>query len=240
MARGCAVKREPPQERRRGQGCHSERSRGISREGRRCSRTSAERMLRTKARASLNMTRPAAVGEGFTQIGRPQGTPLHQAGRAPPLLDSRLRENDGVVTRAPFAVAAGTRTLVGGGAPPLRTASGAGPAWGWVRRSGVASFGSFWRTFSHPGGAVHACAGRPQRRCGEDNDGHGAVRIGAPQPEAGGAGLSFRAEPRNLSGGAPSFTDVPERMLRTKARASLNMTRPTAGEVGRGRVRPLH
>ena len=46
------------------------------------------------------------------------------------------------VTRAPFAVAAGARTLVGGGAPPRRAASEVRPGLGW----GV---GVKWPTLAH-------------------------------------------------------------------------------------------
>ena len=116
------------------------------------------------------MTNPTPRRGASPTQGCPQGTPLHRAPHAPPLLDSRLRGNDGVVTRAPFAVAAGARTLIGGGAASADSVGGL-PGRGGVRRSGVASLGSFWRTFSHPGRAVHTCAARRQRRCGEDNGG---------------------------------------------------------------------
>ena len=77
------------------------------------------------------------------------------------------------VTRAPIAVAARPRTLVGDGAPPPADSVGGGPAPGTGgRRSGMAHNGALWRTPNGGGCTVHACATDRDEWREEDNAGH--------------------------------------------------------------------
>ena len=153
---------------------------------------------------------------------------------------SCLRRNDGAgATRAPIAVAAGARTLVGDGAPPSRMASvgrrplgGAGNLEEGIRgsclrrndgrRSGVAHFGALWRTL---GGT--AARSTPARRVHRGGSRKTTAATGRPHKRSAGrmpAILCIRVHPCRSGNGAARF--LPPRALKRGNDGAL--TRRTA------------